>query len=405
MKYSFPIITHIDLVREAIKARGGDEFIEKTDSDYHVFNYRMSSTDTFPPVDDEHAAILRECRGITFYPDGRIASRKFHKFFNLNERSETVFSEIDWSQPHVILEKLDGSMITPFLRSDGEVEMHTKMGKTDVADFVVPFIKKNEHYVDMCSHLITQGVTPIFEFCSRMNRIVIDHPVDRLVLLAVRDNVSGQYWRYPDLQVLGEDWGIDVVRQFEGTVENMETFIDEAKNEKDMEGYVIRFNDGHMLKIKADVYVTLHKAVAKIQQEKDVWNLILEDKIDDLIPLLPEERRDALIEFQKNLIHEVTRLSKIFETEFNSAVSELDSYNFSLLENPEKERKRMFAIDFVNSNEALPDGMRNLMFALYDGASAYDTVRDFFIRNTSTGTKVNKVRHLVGGLVWKQTDE
>jgi hypothetical protein len=41
----------------------------------------ISGKDTF---DNEWA---RECRGITFYPDGRIASRSMHKFFNIGDEA------------------------------------------------------------------------------------------------------------------------------------------------------------------------------------------------------------------------------------------------------------------------------------------------------------------------------
>ena len=52
------------------------------------------------------------------------------KFFNVNEREETLIQHIDFSQPHLILEKLDGSMITPF-EVDSRIRWGTKMGLTD----------------------------------------------------------------------------------------------------------------------------------------------------------------------------------------------------------------------------------------------------------------------------------
>jgi len=202
------------------------------------------------------------------------------------------------------------------------------------------------------------------------------------------------------LTEIANHFGVELVRQYPGTVSSMEKFIEGARNEQDIEGYVIRFDDGHMLKIKADLYVILHKTVSKIQQEKDVWNLILDDKADDLKPLLPEDKREKLDEFQVELINAVRSLSETFQVEFDKAMFELNSRDFSVFENAESERKRMFAIEFVNSNEALPEGMRNLMFTLYNGEDAFDTVRGFFLSNTSTGTKVDRVRKYVGDLRW-----
>jgi hypothetical protein len=71
-------------------------------------------------------AIRRECRGLLFYPDGRIMSRRLHKFFNVNERDETQVHRIDLGQPHVILEKLDGCLAADTLVQTPYGEMTMK---------------------------------------------------------------------------------------------------------------------------------------------------------------------------------------------------------------------------------------------------------------------------------------
>ena len=91
MNYKFPHITHIDQVKKAIE--GKEEFIIKVDEEHGIaiVNYNVAFEDTFPPVIDEKTALLRECRGITFdLETGRVLSRKFHKFFNLDERSRNT---------------------------------------------------------------------------------------------------------------------------------------------------------------------------------------------------------------------------------------------------------------------------------------------------------------------------
>jgi len=58
-------------------------------------------------------AIRRECRGLIFdAKTGELLSRRFHKFFNINEKEESMLENMtDLSGGHIILEKLDGSMI------------------------------------------------------------------------------------------------------------------------------------------------------------------------------------------------------------------------------------------------------------------------------------------------------
>jgi len=132
MRYQFPVIRHISDVLPHIEGR--DEFVVAEREGYTVINYVVAMADTFnmSGSDDLTGAIRREGRGLIFDRDGNLMSRPFHKFFNVNEREETQTHVVDMSQPHVIMEKMDGSMIRPIL-VDGYLRLATKMGVTDVA--------------------------------------------------------------------------------------------------------------------------------------------------------------------------------------------------------------------------------------------------------------------------------
>ena len=146
----------------------------------------------------------------------------------------------------------------------------------------------------MCHHL---DRTPIFEFCARSNRVVIDHPETKLVLLAVRDNITGKYLKMssdPYKRDMNVPHTITIVKEFEGSIENMEELISHTRGITDGEGYVIRFDDGHMVKIKSDWYVAIHKAKEKILYERYIVDMIIDQTIDDVIPYLQEHDREKL---------------------------------------------------------------------------------------------------------------
>ena len=164
MRYEFPEIRHLDDVRAAIEGR--DEFIIAERNWGYVVNYLVKMTDTFPPVATELDAIRRECRGMLFHKDGKIMARRLHKFFNVNERDETQMHTIDLNRPHVILEKLDGSMITPVV-TDAGIRWGTKMGITDVGMGAELFVAQHNNYDQLARECITRGMTPILEWCSR----------------------------------------------------------------------------------------------------------------------------------------------------------------------------------------------------------------------------------------------
>ena len=330
MNYEFPLIRNISDVLPAIEDR--DEFVVAEKEGYTVINYNVMIADTFPdvPVDmkwqeplnriafgeyDPTAALRRECRGIIFDTEtGDIIRRPFHKFFNVNEREETQDHVIDLSRPHAILEKLDGSMIAPFI-VNGQMIWGTKMGATDVAKPVEEFVKNNPQYEKFATSCIANGVTPIFEWCSRKQRIVLDYKEDQLILTALRDMHTGEYIKlFGDDSINRfhvEDWDIPVVRAFEftnyGEQNDMKAFLEYVRDLEDLEGFVVRFDDGHMLKLKCHWYLQIHKAKEAILQDRNIVELILDEKLDDVKAHLPAEDRDRLTQFENTINYDIAR--------------------------------------------------------------------------------------------------
>lgn len=199
MKY--PVIENIEQVRAAIA--GKEEFFEADRETYIVFNYHVAFEDTFPEPTTRDAElnrdymIRRECRGLIFdAKTGKCISRPAQKFFNIGERASTQPQNIDFERDHLMLEKLDGSFVRPFKTSDGVLRWGTKMGETDTAALLEPFLKEHPQYVDFAHWACDESLTPMFEFTTRKQRIVIDYPKDSLTLLLMRNNVTGDYIDY-----------------------------------------------------------------------------------------------------------------------------------------------------------------------------------------------------------------
>lgn len=398
MFYEFPEVTHVDQILEAIKGR--DEFVVKRDEDnrYIVVNYAVNFEDTFPPVTDRRTALLRECRGVTFCMDtGRVLARKYHKFFNVNERPETQIHAVDFTQPHDVLEKLDGSMLTPFMVK-GRIQWGTKMGLTDVAKPVEEFVREydlahpTQRYVDFATMCNMHELTPIFEWCSRKQRIVIDYPEDRLVLTAIRHRVTGEYHTYDQLAAIQKQWGFPLARSLPGNAENIRVFMDEAHDLEGAEGYIIRFRNGHMLKVKGLWYCQLHGTLDQLRFEKDVIRLVLDDKLDDAKPFLPPD----LIACVDNFAHDLFgNIAKQGERLYWIAQAAYDNLNGS---------KKRFAMETVNGDPANKP-YAPLLFSIWDRleegeAGAVAAVRAQVSNCTGSQGKVNAGRYLFGNVHW-----
>jgi len=197
MNYTFPVITHLDNVIPHIEDRPEFKVMEK--GWYTVINYMVAFEDTFSLIRHRthyNMWVRRECRGLIFdTATGNLISRPYHKFFNVGEREETAINKINLYEPHVVLEKLDGSMIRPIPTPEG-FRLGTKAGVTDVAMNAEVFIGDKPKYAKFINYCIENNLTPIFEWVSRKNRIVVDYPTDNLILTAVRHNTTGKYLPY-----------------------------------------------------------------------------------------------------------------------------------------------------------------------------------------------------------------
>lgn len=186
MHYDFPIITRIEDVLPHIE--GFDEIIIAEREGYKVINYMVSTPRLWERTPGWE--IRRECRGIIFDENGHIMSRPFHKFFNLGEKEETLPQHIDITRNHVVMDKMDGSMIRPLIIND-TLRLATKMGVTDIAVAAEQLLTSG-----LIGHLYEQvkmGFTPLFEYVAPTNKIVINYDEPKLVYLGTRDVFSGAY--------------------------------------------------------------------------------------------------------------------------------------------------------------------------------------------------------------------
>jgi RNA ligase len=381
MNYQFPDLNHIRDVLPHIEGR--DEFRVMQNDLYTVINYAVAFDDTFS-LDSEKShynmTIRRECRGLIFdTATGQLISRPYHKFFNAGEKEETQLDKINLYEPHVVLEKLDGSMIRPIPTADG-FHLATKAGITDVAMNAEVFIADKPHYTQFINKCIQKGTTPIFEWCSRKNRIVIDYPEDQLILTAMRYVFEGSYLTYAVMKSYATAWNIPVVKAVDGlAVQNIALFVKQVREWEDDEGVVLRFDTGHMVKIKADQYVLRHKTKDQVSQEKNIIQIILNDDVDDLVSLLTPDDVSCIQHFQK-----------LFWKGVDETTQELIELYSS---GKDIESQKDFALSFVQS---VASNYKPFMFNMRNGRPVKELLIEAISKSLKSATTVDTARWMWG---------
>lgn len=185
------------------------------------------------------------------------------------------------------------SMVTPVLVGPSKIKFKTKKSfNTKEADLADVLASRADRY-RWVKKLLEDGFTPTFEVTSPRFPIVLKYEKDELTLLHVRENITGRYLTEQEIVALESPFPIvkNVIDEFswvmagEGVPTTREVRWDmlkhAAETREGIEGWVIQFDDGEMVKLKTKWYCDLHHAVT-FTRWRDIARAICDDKADDL---------------------------------------------------------------------------------------------------------------------------
>jgi RNA ligase len=382
---NFPIIETIGDVLPFVQGR--KEFVVAERPWGTVIDYHVTMPDTFnSPQANEYRGIkfksphAIECRGIKFDADGNLIARPYHKFFNFGEplmQTADVAAAGLFHEHFVILDKLDGSMIHP-IRWNGDIHYCTRMGITDVAMQAQRYVDTTHEklstlagpwYTAFANDLVHAGMTPLFEWCSREQRIVIDHPQDQLILTGVRTNRTGEYMEYAEMKTLAAQYRIPIVNVWEGEWNGIDTFLDMVHNIEEAEGFVLRWDNGTMGKSKGEWYLQIHRAKDHISFEKRVIGLILDDNVDDVLPFLLPHDYTRVLAYREDFWSTIDALVDTFAgvVETVRLIQKRTSVSPSAM-------KGYFAKVITSDYTGVLSPWKGLLFSVWDGKDSKDVI-------------------------------
>ena len=174
---------------------------------------------------------------------------------------------------------------------------------------------------------------------------------------------------------------LDQIRQFDipvanivSSFDNLEDLISYTRSLKDAEGFVVAFDDGHRIKIKADEYVHIHRLLDRVRFDRHIVELILTEKLDDAAPLLPQHEVDRVRDFAA---HFGARLHHLVET--------YDRY-WNTVKSSGLDRKR-YAQEWMPTIKNNDPFAANYVFGRFAGRDGRAMVLDHIQKHTSTNTK------------------
>ena len=321
----FPMLTGDSAMRSAVADREEIRFMKQPNGTT-VCSYIIASAETF------RCNYSREARGVVFDERGQTIARPLHKFFNVNERPETQVHAIDWSKISRVMLKRDGSMIhTVAFPEDGRnfTVKSKKSFESDVAKQSKKFLLQRENYIKFCTDMTNAGRTAIFEWTSPTARIVVGYKQEELQLLHVRENHTGIYLTQSELERLSAQYDIpmvDMVPIF--SPDMVQSLVETTEN---IEGWVIQFENGDMVKLKTKWYMDRHHAMTFLRI-RDIARMVVDESLDDLKAKLVGDGIDIaqILEIEEKVVREIDYIIERVETAYE-ANKHLERKDFAIL--------------------------------------------------------------------------
>lgn len=249
-------------------------------ADLWIYNYTAKAQ--YEKVWNE---ITMQCRGLILNSRLEIVARPFKKFFNLGEENSLPLNHVSFE----VFEKMDGSLgilywhnEIPYIATRGSFESQQAMKATEIL---------HSKYSNVHAQL-NKSHTYLFEIIYPENRIVLDYgTMEDLILLAVIDTQTG-------IDIALHEIGMPVVKKYHGI---QDIHLLRTLEEKNKEGFVIKYENGYRIKVKFDEYIRIHRIVTQVST-LTVWEFLMNDMpFDDLLDRVPDE----FYEWVKNTIAEL----------------------------------------------------------------------------------------------------
>ena len=246
---------------------------------------------------DIYDGFYKECRSIVIDVDNEeIILSPFKKFRNLNEGEENnienITEKIKTAECVEITNKLDGSM-----QSARYYDHKITMSGSQAIDHSTSWrlqdgyslLMSQPNYIKMLEDF--SDYTFIFEYISLKDAHVVNYKKEDegLYVIGMRNVYTGNQLSYNKVKNIVNKYDVKMTEIFNKTFDEVMEDSKTLSSDK-MEGYVLNV-DGHLVKIKCDDYVQIHRVLSKISSINLIIESIAENRFDDLVSKVPETYR------------------------------------------------------------------------------------------------------------------
>lgn len=158
-----------------------------------------------------------------------------------------------------------------------------------------------------------------------------------------------------------QEFNIPVVNAIK-PFDSLDELIAYTRDLEDAEGFVVAFDNGHRVKIKADQYVRIHKTVDRIVFDRNIVALILNEEMDDVMPMLPKVQADRVRNFELRFADRLHTLIAGYDRYYCTVLaSGLDRKRYAQEWMPTIQKNDSFAPNYVFGRFSNRDGRKMII--------------------------------------------
>ncbi len=289
----------------------------------------------YSQIDSKPGPLTNECRGLILYRncgasiqsfdevvgEVKIMARPMDRFFNFGDSNA---HPINFDNPNIThWNKLDGTLCILYWNPELE-EWHIATRSVPMADvpidgfgdhtfrtlFEKALMETSEQTFEIFTSKLSKEVTYCFELTTPMNRVVVDYKEFRVHLLAYRNTETGQEYNGVQNDLHGVSW----CPHFKlSSVKEVLDFVS-SQNPLEHEGVVAMDQNFNRVKIKNLAYTAYNRAHhLTANSPRALMELILLEKLDDVLPVLGDHVKVRAEKLQNGLINLIRETDTTFE--------------------------------------------------------------------------------------------
>ncbi len=257
--------------------------------------------------------VTMACRGlIVDTHNWSVVALPFPKFFNFGEVDETKPVNLP-KLPFRVFEKIDGSLGIHYRDRDGMPRLATRGSFNSEQAYYGEAMLRELRCIDE----IPNEYTLLFEIVYKENPSVVKYGFNGLVLLSIMNRVTGEEVAWDEVVAWAHLLGCRLPKTFDFTSPS-EAMASAKALPANVEGYVLRFENGFRVKMKSDDYLAAHRLYWSTNHNTAL-ELLSDGEWEAFLTRVPEEIRPEIEAVGAPLILKATELKAVAEAKFAEA--------------------------------------------------------------------------------------